>query len=214
MSLVSTPSPTHRQTNPKLFPRQALWYFLPPTVFGIAETLPSCFLPSSALKLAAALLICVGHKTGKQPVSFCIISLRSIHFNNGFLTLSDGGLLGFSCSKETLCLCHTELLDTAVWSKKEEITQKKEKKHDCLPLSVLTLTSAWTVAAVKVWQHSSRSVECRAHSLPVGKSFYCPPPPFTLPSESREFHKTSVMQPNKQLSPFLQKTFVIFIHIN
>lgn len=30
------------------------------------ETLLSCFLPSLALKLASALLICVGHNTGKH----------------------------------------------------------------------------------------------------------------------------------------------------
>ena len=41
-------------------------FFFLSAVFGVAETLLSCFLPSLALKLANALLICVGHNTGKQ----------------------------------------------------------------------------------------------------------------------------------------------------
>lgn len=50
------------QTNTEL---TGFFFFLP-AVFGVAETLLSCFLPSLALKLAIALLICVGHNTGKQ----------------------------------------------------------------------------------------------------------------------------------------------------
>lgn len=48
------------------FFQDRLFAFSPPTVFAVAETLLSCFLPSLSLKLANPLLICVGHNTGKQ----------------------------------------------------------------------------------------------------------------------------------------------------
>lgn len=48
----------------RLFPRQAFCFF--PTMFSLAETLLSCFLPFLAFKISIALLICVGHNSGKQ----------------------------------------------------------------------------------------------------------------------------------------------------